>query len=322
MNAAPFLSICILTFNRKQTLEAALASIVPQVEAVDGVEVIVSDNVSQDGTDHFMREYVISHPKVHYFRNESNGGFDGNVQKSLERARGEYVAFFSDDDIAPPEYFSLIAERLRSKKPLILYVNHKPLTQHAEHHEIRGLSPEYYKEYSDGAEYITSCGLGFISSLILRRQEALPFLEEVSLGLGCAHQDIAYHVALSHTGPFIYDGHMACLAGRDETGGCILIPGCVNLAKLYKRLVKKNLIQEAVGDRWIGRQLMLTVPQHVAHTRARKLGEYPLKNMMMLYGKYWQFYLFVFPLYCIPHRIYRYAYLLRKAILSRKSRAS
>ena len=319
MSKDPFLSICILTYNRKTTLQKALESILLQVETVDDFEVVVSDNASEDGTDRFMRDYVSLHPKVRYYRNEVNSGFDGNVVKSLERACGEYVALFSDDDVAPAGYFHAIAERLRLKKPTILYVNHQPLSENLQSDIKKWVSPIFYKEYSDGAEYITSVGLGFISSLILRRQQALLFLNEVNHGAGCAHLDIAFSMALSCPGPFIYDGNIGVFARRDEGGGCILIQGCVNIAKLYKRLLERNLIPRPLVDRWIGQQLMNPIPKHVLHSRARGRGEYPLMDMMKLYGQYWQFYVLVAPIYLIPHWVCRCAYFLRKAILSKRS---
>jgi hypothetical protein len=246
-------------------------------------------------------------------------GFDGNVLKSIERARGDYVAFFSDDDVAPTGYFRSITDLLRLKKPMILYVNHQPLTDNLQSDVKKGLSPIFYKEYADGAEYITSVGLGFISSLILRRKEALPFLNEVNPGAGCAHLDIAFPLALSCPGLFIYDGTLSVLARRDDGGGCILIYGCVNIARLYQKLVEKKLLRRLIVDRWMGQQLIHSVPKHAIHSRARGRGEYPLKDMMNLYGEYWEFYVFVFPLYLIPHWLCRFTYLLRKTILSKKS---
>ena len=61
------LTIAIPTYNRKNLLKRALESIISQLNS--RIEVLVSDNASDDGTDEMMAEYF---PMIRYIKNETN----------------------------------------------------------------------------------------------------------------------------------------------------------------------------------------------------------------------------------------------------------
>jgi len=90
------LSIAIPTYNGAKTIRETLDSIVSQLE--DGVEIVISDNASSDGTAEIIREYQVMHPVIRYFRNDENLGADRNFDLAVQRATGKYVWFFGDDD--------------------------------------------------------------------------------------------------------------------------------------------------------------------------------------------------------------------------------
>jgi len=90
------LSIAIPTYNGAQTIRETLDSIVSQLE--DGVEIVVSDNASTDGTADIIREYQAMYPLIRYFCNDENLGVDRNFDLAVQRAAGKYVWFFGDDD--------------------------------------------------------------------------------------------------------------------------------------------------------------------------------------------------------------------------------
>ena len=91
------LSVAIPTYNGAQTIRETLDSIVSQLE--DGVEIVVSDNASTDGTAEIIREYQAMYPVIRYFCNDENLGVDRNFDLAVRRATGKYVWFFGDDDI-------------------------------------------------------------------------------------------------------------------------------------------------------------------------------------------------------------------------------
>ena len=87
------LTIAIPTYNRKNMLKRALDSIVNQLNP--RVEILVSDNASNDGTDDMMAE---SYPMIRYIRNKTNMGSDKNFLQCYRKAKGKYVILLGSDD--------------------------------------------------------------------------------------------------------------------------------------------------------------------------------------------------------------------------------
>jgi abequosyltransferase len=91
------LSICIATFKRARFIAETLESILRQLEP--GVEVVVVDGASPDETPAVVARYAASEPALRYFREAANSGFDGDYDKAVGYARGEYCWLMTDDDL-------------------------------------------------------------------------------------------------------------------------------------------------------------------------------------------------------------------------------
>jgi abequosyltransferase len=92
------LSICIPTFNRSPYLARTLDSIVCQREFSEGdeVEIVISDNCSDDDTASVVRGYLERFPgKIRYNRNDRNIR-DDNYEKVLGLGTGEVLKLNND----------------------------------------------------------------------------------------------------------------------------------------------------------------------------------------------------------------------------------
>jgi glycosyltransferase involved in cell wall biosynthesis len=98
MNMTPILSICIPTYNRSSFLNEALASILENMEDLNTMEVIISDNNSTDNTQDIVRYYQ-DELQIRYHKNDSNLGAVNNLFKAVSLASGRYVWLFSDDEV-------------------------------------------------------------------------------------------------------------------------------------------------------------------------------------------------------------------------------
>lgn len=92
----PIVSICIPTYNRAMCLQECLSQTLAFQGA--GIEVIVSDNASEDDTRKIVSSF--NDPRLKYFHNEENIGFVMNFFRALSHAEGEWVLFLSDEDYA------------------------------------------------------------------------------------------------------------------------------------------------------------------------------------------------------------------------------
>ena len=119
----PRVSIVIPTFNRVAMLREAVESALAQ--RFDDLEVLVSDNASEDGTREAMDAYR-SDPRFRYLRNETNLGMVGNWRKAVfEAARGEFFLILSDDDTLLDPGYVAKAMALVDRHPdvVIVYAN-------------------------------------------------------------------------------------------------------------------------------------------------------------------------------------------------------
>ncbi|OIQ99757.1 abequosyltransferase RfbV [mine drainage metagenome] len=112
------LSICITTYNRGKFIAETLDSIIVQMESC--VELIVVDGASPDNTAEVMAQYIANHPEVRYYREEINSGIDGDYDKAVGYAKGEYCWLMSDDDLLNPTAIRHVLSAIDNKKDLIV----------------------------------------------------------------------------------------------------------------------------------------------------------------------------------------------------------
>lgn len=91
-------AIVILTYNGRALIDACLDAVRTHT-VLDGVQVVVVDNASTDGTaDHVAAQ----HPWVHLVRNGKNLGFAGGVNSGIQAVHaGSYVLLNSDALVTP-----------------------------------------------------------------------------------------------------------------------------------------------------------------------------------------------------------------------------
>jgi glycosyltransferase involved in cell wall biosynthesis len=96
------MSVAIPVFNRRDLVAAAVQSALSQ--QIDGLEVIVVDNCSQDGTWELLQG--LADPRLRCVRNESNLGLFGNFNRCAAEVRGEYALFLGSDDRLEPDFLA------------------------------------------------------------------------------------------------------------------------------------------------------------------------------------------------------------------------
>jgi len=105
------LSFCIPTFNRAFLLGYTIESIINQ--ANDEVEIVISDNASEDNTEEIVKSYQKIFSKITYFRQERNLGFDKNLLNAVKLAQGEYCWLMGSDDVIRPGAINRMLKELK-----------------------------------------------------------------------------------------------------------------------------------------------------------------------------------------------------------------
>jgi glycosyltransferase involved in cell wall biosynthesis len=101
MSSEIILSICIPVFNRVDVFAASLLVATEAANECSGkVEIVVSDNASEDNIKEVVEDVIKKFPKVSikYNRNSENLGLAGNFLRVVEMARGEYSWIVGSDD--------------------------------------------------------------------------------------------------------------------------------------------------------------------------------------------------------------------------------
>jgi glycosyltransferase involved in cell wall biosynthesis len=102
------LTIVIPAYNAETFLARCLDSVV----GADGVEVLVIDDGSTDGTAALAMGYVERHPEVRVV-SQRNRGHGGAINTGLAKARGEYLKVVDADDWLERSAYGILVETLR-----------------------------------------------------------------------------------------------------------------------------------------------------------------------------------------------------------------
>jgi glycosyltransferase involved in cell wall biosynthesis len=115
---SPLVSIGIPTYSRAEKLERAVSSVLGQTYA--NLEVVISDNASDDGTEAFCRALCERERRVRYLRSPVNLGPTANFNTIIDELRGDYAMLLSDDDWLDPDYVATCLAELRRAPDLVL----------------------------------------------------------------------------------------------------------------------------------------------------------------------------------------------------------
>jgi abequosyltransferase len=117
------LSICIPTLNRADFIGETLDSIVAQLEP--GVEIVIVDGGSNDGTDLLVAGYVERYPLIRYIRRgegvkASNAGFDRDCSHAVEASDATHCWLMTDDDVLQPGAVARVLQQVRAGHDLVI----------------------------------------------------------------------------------------------------------------------------------------------------------------------------------------------------------
>lgn len=116
--SSPLVSIGMPIYNEERHLHDALNSLLAQDYA--NVELIISDNASEDRTELICREYAAKDARIRYHRNERNLGSAVNFNQLFDWARGKYFMWAAGHDLRSPTFVRKCVEALEADPAAVL----------------------------------------------------------------------------------------------------------------------------------------------------------------------------------------------------------
>lgn len=115
MATIPLISVCIPAYNRAALLPTLLDSILSQ--GFTNYEIVICEDASPERAQiHAVAEqYAAAHlGRIAYHENPVNLGYDGNLRRLIELARGEYVLFMGNDDLLATGALAAVSAAVRA----------------------------------------------------------------------------------------------------------------------------------------------------------------------------------------------------------------
>jgi alpha-1,3-rhamnosyltransferase len=98
MNKQPLVSVIVPAYNHELYIEEALQSVIDQT--YKNIELIIINDGSKDQTAVIIKEFITKNRKYNInFIDKENEGVCKTMNKGLEIANGEYIAFIASDDV-------------------------------------------------------------------------------------------------------------------------------------------------------------------------------------------------------------------------------
>jgi glycosyltransferase involved in cell wall biosynthesis len=123
----PLITIGISCFNAEKTIARAIESAMKQDWC--NKEIIVVDDASTDGSAAILEEFERPHPELRIVHHAANEGYAGALNTIIQASRGDFLAFFDDDDESRQNRLTkqwrriIDYERLHGAEMVLCYAN-------------------------------------------------------------------------------------------------------------------------------------------------------------------------------------------------------
>ena len=231
----PLLSVILTTYNRKNMLKKAIDSVLKQ--DYENIELIISDNASEDGTDIMVKEYLENNKNIIYIRRETNIGTENGYKAYDDYGRGKYIFFLCDDDyLMGTTFFSHAVDILENNSNIIIVSGHVCMY-------IEGLNkyinqPYCIENFINGIDYFINQSS---STLGGKYQEIIGlffFIRKKDLDNNIAYKKYKYSGDIAIK---LYAESMGDIYILNEYIGCYYIPLGTNTDSSSKNRLEKEI---------------------------------------------------------------------------------
>jgi glycosyltransferase involved in cell wall biosynthesis len=105
-NECPTVSVCVSNYNYGRFLGDLIESV--QQQTFTDWELVITDDLSSDGSEEIVRAYVKQDARIRFIRNECRLGMNGNLQRAASSGRGKYLKILCADDWLAPSALAVL----------------------------------------------------------------------------------------------------------------------------------------------------------------------------------------------------------------------
>ncbi len=299
---APLLSFTIPTYNRAQSLDQLLATLLEQMRGETRIELLVSDNASTDGTGALIVAYQNRGLTIRCIRNETNIGADRNILQCYEQASGKYVWIFSDDDIIAPGTLDRVLGALSSQEYDLVcirtyffkgnYVRHRHFTP----------VPDLDLTRSEDLARRFHVYFTFVSGIIVNKERisSLPHRPFDSLLDTNLAQLGPFYTALNHhRRSLLIRDPLIAATGNSNVGYALYRVFGPALTRITREWAEKKSVQRAI----LNGTIQTFLPFFILLTRqssALSVSEDPHQVLRPCFGNNIRYWIFDYPVYALP----------------------
>lgn len=142
---SPIVSVVMPAYNAAGTIAQAMRSVLAQTHA--GVELVVVDDGSRDGSADVMQGIADADPRVVALRLPCNGGVAAARNVGIEAASGDYMAFLDSDDWWHPRKLAVQLARMHATAARVCYTAYQRVDEAG--HPLSIVRPPQAVGYSD-----------------------------------------------------------------------------------------------------------------------------------------------------------------------------
>jgi len=300
------LSICIPTFNRDKCIKEQLERLSSlDDEILSNIEIIISDNCSQDNSKMIIESFI-SKFKFVYIRNEENIGGDRNFLQCYSKSTGQYVLLLGDDDFIIKDAIPRLLENLRQEEYGLIHISSSI--------KRNGLSS---KTYIDSEHFLSDIGIwiSFMSSNIINRK----FIQNIDLTkyIDTYFLQIpiyVYSAEKSKKNLMIYYRLFEDSVMYQTNGGYNIFKVFVsNYIDIFQTLLNEGIISKKLFRNEILISSDSIIPHVFNFLIKRKKSNYDTKGAIKILNKYYGLVPFIFYVvrYIIKHTISKLCHISR-----------
>jgi glycosyltransferase involved in cell wall biosynthesis len=203
----PLISVCIPAYNRESVLPALLDSILNQDFEDFDIVIAEDDSPERQAIAAKVKEYQHRFgEKLDYQENLKTLGYDGNLRRLVELAKGEYLLFMGNDDLLAPGALSAVANAVRERLDVgVVLRSYASFMTNPDQPEqvFRYFGEDRY--FPPGPDTVVTFfrRCVFISGMVFKRSSAVAYATERFDGTLLYQQHLAGHILAQESGVYL-----------------------------------------------------------------------------------------------------------------------